>query len=412
MQIHIVKRGESLWSISRQYGVPVQAIQAANGLTSPSASETQPGTGGPTAGTPGTTAGTPDYSRQLVVGQALVIPTSEVTPAASIEVNMYLTDFGPRGQQATRQMAPSLTYLAPFSHHVAADGTIGPLNDDSVLSIAKAEGVAPLLVISNWSGDMFSPEVAHTILTNTAIQDKLIANILELMRTKGYRGLNIDFEYVNPSDREAYNSFLRRVVAALRPQGYLISTCLAPKIRADQPGRLYPAHDYPVHGELCDFVVLMTYEWGWIGGPPLAVSPVSEIEKVLNYAITAIPREKILIGVSVYGYDWKLPYRSGTLAKVLTPQGAVDRALREGAEIKYNTTYQAPYYNYTDNQGSEHVVWFEDARSFQAKLDIVKQYRLRGISFWSYPTSFPQVPVVLKHNFRTIRQGRSQGTKK
>ncbi|WP_326492611.1 glycosyl hydrolase family 18 protein [Alicyclobacillus dauci] len=144
----------------------------------------------------------------------------------------------------------------------------------------------------------------------------------------------------------------------------------------------------------------MTYEWGWIGGRPMPVSPINEIQKVLNYAVTAIPRSKILMGVSVYGYDWKLPFQPGTLAESFGPQIAVQRAARYGATIHYDTASEAPYFNYVDAQGNEHIVWFEDARSFQAKLDTVRTYGLRGISFWSYPTEFPQVPYVLADNFQ------------
>lgn len=419
MQIHVVQRGESLLQLSRKYRVTEQEIMRLNGITNPSQLVTGQALVIPSA--PGTYVvqsgdslyaiaemhGT-SYSRlaslngitnpsQIFIGQVLRVPRRNRT---TIEVNAYLTDFGTRGQEMVRELGSYLTYLSPFSYHVQADGSIVPLNDTAVLGLAKSQGAQPMLVISNWSGNMFSSDVAHTVLGSEAIRQRVITNALELMKSRGHRGLNIDFEYIHPADRDAYNQFLREVTSRLHAEGFLVSTALAPKISATEQGLLYEAHDYPVHGALCDFVVLMTYEWGWIGGPPMAVSPINEIEKVLNYAVTAIPRSKILTGVSVYGYDWKLPFVKGTHAQSFGPQVAVQRAIQYGASIQYDKTAEAPYFNYINARGSRHVVWFEDARSFQAKLNLVRRYRLRGISFWSYPTEFPQVPSVLIDNFQ------------
>jgi spore germination protein len=419
MQIHVVLRGQSLWLLSRMYKVSIQEIAKINGITNVNQIVIGQALVIPTA--PGTYVVQPgdslsaiarnygtSYSalaslnrianpNQIFIGQILKVPARNQT---TIEVNAYLTDFGTRGQQSVAELGQYLTYLSPFSYHVQTDGSIVPLNDSAVLGLAKAKGVAPLLVISNWAGNMFSSDVAHTVLNDLALRQRVIANVLALMKARGHRGLNIDFEYVYPQDRDAYNQFLREVVSALHADGYLVSTALAPKMSAAQQGLLYEAHDYSVHGALCDFVVLMTYEWGYMGGPPMAVSPINEIEKVLNYAITAIPRSKILMGVSAYGYDWKLPFVKGTLADSFGPQTGVERAIQTGAEIQYDRTAGAPYYHYVDAEGRQHIVWFEDARSFQAKLNLVRGYRIRGISFWSYPTEFPQVPSVLTDNFQ------------
>lgn len=151
--------------------------------------------------------------------------------------------------------------------------------------------------------------------------------MLQILSQKGYRGLNIDFEYLYPSDKEAYNEFLRNVVNRLRPLGYSVSTAIAPKYSRNQKGLLYEAHDYRAHGEIVDFVVIMTYEWGWSGGPPMAVAPLSEVKKVIQYALTEMPKEKIMMGMPLYGYDWTLPYvEGGKWAKTLSPQQAVERA--------------------------------------------------------------------------------------
>jgi spore germination protein len=423
MQIHVVRRGETVWTLSRRYRVSMNQIAAVNALpdrdvllvgqalvipTPEGVYFVEPGdTLTAIARRYGTTAaqlaamnGISDPSR-IEAGQALRVPSR---PRPTIETNGYLTDFGSRGQQFLRQAGPYLTYLSPFSYHVTAAGGLEPPGEDPVLSIARDERIAPMMVITNWLGTMFNSDLAHTVLNDAAVQDRLVQNVLATLRAKQHSGLNIDFEYIYPQDREPYNRFLERMSTVLHQNGYLLSTALAPKVSATQTGRLYEAHDYPVHGRLCDFVVLMTYEWGWIGGQPWAIAPMNEVERVLNYATSVIPRNKILMGVPVYAYDWTLPWREGTLAESFSPQEAVRRAVQHQVQIQYHPTYQAPYFHYTDNQGRRHEVWFEDARSIQAKMDTVKRYGLRGVSYWELPTDFPQNWLVLADNFRVRKR--------
>ncbi|MUT65618.1 LysM peptidoglycan-binding domain-containing protein [Paenibacillus sp. NEAU-GSW1] len=420
MQIHTVQRGDSIWQLARRFGVSAEAVTQANGLVDPN---------------------------KLVVGQALIIPSSvsvhTVVPGDTlwsiaqrygttlqelarinyirnpavirpgqqihipqpnrpvIEVNAYTEKFGARGVALTNEIAPYLTYLSPFSYRVQTDGSLTALDDTEVIQAAYNHRAAPMMVITNFEDGTFSTEIAHSILTDSAAQNRALANIKDTMKLKGYMALNVDFEYVAPDERELYNRFLQRLVDELHPSGYQVSSCLAPKLSADQQGTLYEAHDYAAHGRIVDFVILMTYEWGWSGGPPLAVAPLNEVVKVLHYALSVIPARKIVMGMPLYGYDWTLPYVKGNKwAPSISPQEAVERAAKYGAEIHYDSQAQSPYYHYYDERGREHVVWYEDARSVQAKFNIVKLYQLRGVSYWVLGVPFPQNWYVLKENFR------------
>ena len=90
-----------------------------------------------------------------------------------------------------------------------------------------------------------------------------------------------------------------------------MSTALAPKTSDSERGPWTAAHDYRAHGEIVDFVLLMTYEWGYSAGPPMAVSPLPEVEAVVKYAVSEIPASKIMLGQNLYGYDWTLPFVQG-----------------------------------------------------------------------------------------------------
>ncbi len=363
---YTIKAGDSLYSIARRYGTTVQSILDVN----------------PQIASTGA----------ISIGQTITIPPTR--KIGTIEVNGYA--FPNINPEVLRKTLPYLTYLSIFSHEVRPDGSLAPINDTPLIEAARAAKVAPLLVISNIEeGGSFSSELARTILTNNQVQETLINNVIEMLRSKNYYGLDIDFEYIFPENREDYNNFLRKVTSRLRPLGYSVTTALAPKNEANQPGLLYEAHDYPVHGALADHVILMTYEWGYTAGPAMAVAPLNEVVRVLNYAVTAIPRNKIFLGIPNYGYDWTLPFRRGTRAQTLTNVAAVELALRTGSAIRYDERAQAPFFNYYDSLGRRHEVWFEDARSIEAKLMLVNRYKLGGISYWTVNRYFPQNWLVL-----------------
>lgn len=236
------------------------------------------------------------------------------------------------------------------------------------------------------------------------LQNKVLDEAIRIMDQKGYLGLDFDFEYLGAQNRERYNAFLRKAAARLHARGYFISSALAPKTSDTQKGVLYEGHDYRAHGQIVDFIFFMTYEWGWSGGPPMAVSPINEVRKVMDYAISTVPKSKIMMGIPLYGYDWTLPYvQGGKFAQALSPQQAIEKAAKYNVAILYDTVSQAPHYNYTDEQGKRHEVWFEDARSAQAMFDLVKELGIRGFFHWVLGYDFPQNWLLIQDNF-TVRK--------
>ena len=427
MQIHVVQTGQSLYGISQAYGVTVESIAAANQI---------------------------DPALSLVVGQALVIPITGryywvrpgdslytiaqrfgvdagtlasvnalnpgqplqvglrlyIPPQAkrSIETNAYVE---PREQVSevllndTRQAAPLLTYLAPFSFRIQRDGTLAPPNLDQFPEIAAQNNVTLMMVVTNLENDQFSAELAGEILHNEQLQATLLDNIIQTARDLGFRDIHFDMEFIRPADREAYNQFLRRAAERIHQEGYLMSTALAPKVSATQTGEWYTAHDYRTHGEVADFVVIMTYEWGYSGGPPMPVSPINSVRRVLEYALTEMPGNKIMMGQNLYGYDWTLPYvPGGPYARALSPQAAIRLARDQNVAIRYDYTAQAPHFDYIDAEGRAHKVWFEDARSIQAKFNLIKELGLRGISYWKLGLPFPQNWLLLGDQFTVTKR--------
>ncbi|MDQ0233563.1 glycoside hydrolase family 18 protein [Metabacillus malikii] len=374
-----VQAGDSLYSIGRRFGVSAEELARVNQIP---------------------------LNQILSIGLRIYIPEGT---KRSIETNAYIE---PRGTsvpenltQAARDAAPYLTYLGPFSFQIQRDGSLKEPLLNNFPQIASQHGVTLMMAITNLENDQFSDELGRIILNDTNIQNRLLENIVQTAKKYGFRDIHFDMEYLRPEDREAYNQFLRKAKNRFKQEGWLLSTALAPKTSAEQKGRWYEAHDYKAHGEIVDFVVIMTYEWGYSGGPPMAVSPINPVREVLEYALTEMPSQKIMMGQNLYGYDWTLPFvEGGQYAKAVSPQQAIQLAAKYNVPIQYDTTAQAPHFNYADENGKEHKVWFEDARSIQAKFNLIKELNIRGISYWKLGLSFPQNWLLITDNFEVEKK--------
>lgn len=144
----------------------------------------------------------------------------------------------------------------------------------------------------------------------------------------------------------------------------------------------------------------MSDEWGYTYGPPMAVAPLPSVRLVLDYAVSEIPADKIYMGIPNYGYDWTLPFQRGeTRAKLIGNEEAIDIARRYGAQIQYDAVSQTPYFHYYEN-GNEHEVWFEDARSWMAKLALIPEYGFIGAGFWNAMRPFTAGWLILQAGYR------------
>lgn len=377
---HIVQSGETLSDVAGRYGISLRALYR-NNYWLQGSSAIQP-------------------------GQMLVIDYAE-EKLGETSTNGYAYPFIRR--EALRATLPYMTYLTPFTYGINQQGGLLPLNDGMLLEEAGRMGTAALMHLSSLTEeDTFSSQRAAELLADQAQQAALIREITATLEAKGYRGLDVDFEFIPGERREDYIRFIQALRRQLAPLGYSVLVALAPKTYAAQPGLLYEAHDYAGLGAAADFVLLMTYEWGYTYGPPMAVAPLPNVRQVLDYALTEIPREKIYLGIPNYGYDWPLPFRQGeTAARSISNQEAVALAVRYGAEIQYDQQAQSPWFRYTAADGTAHEVWFEDARSMSAKLRLIQEYGLYGAGYWNLMRPYPQGWVVLNALY-TIRDAIAQ----
>ena len=424
MVIHVVKQGESLYSIARDYGVNPRQLAVENDLST---------------------------KEPLVIGQTVVVQFPKTvhivragqtlstiarqygtTVTALYRNNRWLSGQStiregdvlviayfnqPKGALVTagyaypsihgellRSALPYLSHVLPFTYGIASDGSLLELTDARILAVTREYRTQPLLHLSTVTEQgNFSNGRASMVLNDVTMQRNLAQDVLKMIQEKGYAGVDVDFEFIFPEERERYAQFIELLRQTLNPYGYSVTVALAPKTSAAQKGLLYEGHDYALLGDKANDIFLMTYEWGYTYGPPMAVAPLPNVRQVVDYALTEIPAEKISMGIPNYGYDWTLPYVQGiSKAQSISNVRAVELARSYGAEIQFDTYAQAPWFRYYDENGIEHEVWFEDARSIRAKLLLAQEKGLRGVGYWNLDRPFPQNWLVLNAMSRIL----------
>ena len=377
MEIYVVQPNDTVDSIAQLFQVQVQNIIYINQLV---------------------------YPYALAIGQALLIPTGSSTEERrGVITNGYAYPF--INQSVLESTLPFLTNLSIFSYGFTGRGELIPptLNDTWMISLAAQADVNAILTLTPMDAmGRFNNRLISEMVNNPESKQRLIENLLVTLEEKGYRGVDVDFEYILAEDRDAFTTFVADLTRIMNENGYEVSVALAPKTSATQPGLLYEGKDYGGLGAAANSVLLMTYEWGYTYSEPQAVAPIDKVRQVVEYAVTEIPVNKINLGIPNYGYDWPLPYEKGvTKASTIGNVQAVQLAIEHGVAIGFDEKAQSPYFNYIEN-GVEHEVWFEDVRSMRAKFNLVKEFSLRGMGYWQLMRLFLANWILLDDEFEIL----------
>ena len=375
MEIYVVKSGDTVDSIAESHGIPVSSVIYNNQLV---------------------------YPYALAVGQALLLSSEESSESSyPAWVNGYAYPF--IRQDVLDETLPFLSSLSVFSYGFTTDGDLIPptVDDSFMIEAALMSGVRPVLTLTPLGADgNFNNALITAVVNDQTAKDNLLTNLLAAVQAKDFEGVDIDFEYIRPEDRLPFADFVADVRNLLAPYGYHVSVALAPKTSDSQAGLLYEGKDYRLLGEAADSVLLMTYEWGYTYGPPMAVAPLNKVREVVEYAITRIAPSKIDLGIPNYGYDWTLPFVQGSSrATTVSNQEAVRIAIENGVPIQFDEVAMSPFFRY-EKDGQQHEVWFEDVRSYREKFSLVPTYGLRGMGYWQIMRFFRPNWLLLEDTFR------------
>ncbi len=425
MDIYIVKPGDTIFSIAQKYNVPYERLSYDNNIL-------------------------PDYN--IVSGQIIVIPRANqiyiveegdnlrsiatkngISELQLLQNNPYLSDrdylnigeelvisydkseqefeidgfcFSNINYDALKKILPYLTYLTIVDYRVNAFGMIETSDNGELIQLAKTYGVAPIMLLSTFSQlGQGSYGVTNKILNDVDLQNKIIEEALFYLRKDGLYGINIGFSFILPEDLNSYVDFIARTKEALQMEGYQVFVTMEPNTFGFKANENNDIPYYSQIGQIADAVVLLSYQWTNAYFPSYEQTTIPFLKSYIDYVMTQIPPEKILISYSRIAYDWELPYVEGSsLVTTLPNVRALYQASLIGIDVGFDEYYVTPYYYYISTDGIKHFVWFKDARTVNAIIDFVVDYNFKGISVWNIMDFVPQLWVTInsQYNIRKV----------
>jgi spore germination protein len=377
-QSHIVQEGDTLQSIANAYSVSQMQILRNNPYISDRG--------------------------YLIPGETLVI---SYNTSRSITVNGFTYPYIRR--ETLIRILPNLTYLTIFNYSITKTGEIIEYYDDSdVVNTAKEYGVIPLLMLTTLSpqGEP-NIEVAYDVLLNEEYQDRSINQFTNIMKQKGYLGLNMVINYLNENSQSLYLNFVQKISERLQQEGLLFFATINYSIQERDNKISVEEVDYSKLSMYVNGLIFLKFVWGTNYGPPSPVSNINNIRAIIDYATSIVSEDKIAVGKPILGYDWQLPYvPNRSFATSMSIDSALSLAYETGAIIQFDEDSQTPYFYYNQiyfGAPVQHIVWFIDARSIDALDNVILEYSLNGSGIWNIMNYYPQLWTILNTKFDTVK---------
>lgn len=314
---------------------------------------------------------------------ATAAPTPAVSPTPAIlgyYVKYYSTDMNSYNS-LSHYTASYINQISTATYSVAANGTITGATPTEGVQLALNSKDQAFACLQNTVNGAFSSSLAHTIITDPALRAAFIQSTLNLLKTYGYTGANMDFEDMPAADRPYYNTLIQEMSVALHDAGYKLVVSVPGKTSDSPTAAWSGTFEYAALGRYADAIQLMTYDQNGPWGAPGPVSGLPWVENVVKYAVTQIPAAKVMIGLPAYGYDWNTTTNTGH--KAVMWKSVPNLIATTGAVPQYDAVQQSPWFTYTAAaDGSKHTVWYENSTSIAAKSALVKKYGLAGVSVW------------------------------
>lgn len=307
-----------------------------------------------------------------VTATTLAVPTT-TTKKQVLGFTTYYYSGDTSSYNSMTANTSTIDEIATQTYTTDSLGNISGLIPTNQLTYANSNGIKTYAMLQN----NFDGNIAKSVLENQTNRQALENNLLNAIKVNGYKGVNVDLEGVFYYDRSYYTTFVQELYNLLTPLGYSVTLSVPAKTTDSLTDGWSGAYDYVALSKYCDQMVLMTYDEHYPGGTAGPVASIGWVENVIKYAVTAVPKEKLMLGVAAYGYDWS---SSGTKAYGIN--GMYNLAATNNATVMWDDVSKTPYFNYTDASGIAHSAWFENNQSVGYKLDLVNSYNLNGIAIW------------------------------
>lgn len=322
---------------------------------------------------------------------ALLATDTRSEAATGIRWGYYVGYDKPASFASLQAHINDLNYVSTYyGFGVNKDGSITGSDDSQVTSFVLGHNRKLLpLIQNNARYDYF-----HLFITNYTARNELINALLSLTQKYGYSGVNIDFEGLNPSDRPYLTGFMRDLYAKLNPAGKLV-TMAVPAKTYDKRNGWSGAYDYAKLAPNMDLALIMAYDFHSKNTAPGAVAPISWVRDCTRFAASQFGKHKLILGAPAYGYDWNTTTNQASDVTSTRFSTILSVSRSSGARFSYDTTSASGVLNYRIN-GQSHSIWYDNARSFAAKLAVAETYDIAGVGLWRLGQEDPYLWRVME----------------
>jgi spore germination protein YaaH len=299
--------------------------------------------------------------------------------------------------------ADKIDVLVPAWYSVDANGLVWGGPNSAVLATAARHNVPVMPIVA-----LMNEADLHKLFTTAEARSAFIASLLKECKRYGYSGFQIDFENVNWTDRDLLSSLVADTAVALHKERLQLTIATVPNAPGS-PGKTNYAHwlyanwrggyDLKALAQSVDLICLMTYDQNtrWTQPGPVAGYPwtVANVE----YALEFVPKEKLSMGIPLYGYHWY----AGDPGKDNKPNPTADYIGQQDIDqylaayhpqVEWDATDRtAWFYFYRDD--TREWVFFTDKRGFEERLNLVRQRGLEGFCSWVLGAEDPEIWSLL-----------------
>lgn len=425
MNIHVVQPGDTIYTIADLYGVSIDKLIRDNELQYPiqlvpgetivivypaqSHTVQEGDTLESIAATYNITVNELLRNNSFITNMGYIYPGEELTISynrtQSIATHGYVNTFVNR--QTFRKTLPYLTYLTVFNYRTAKNGEVITTSDDTdIIQISKDYSVIPLMLMTTLTAQGETDlELTYEVLVNEEVQNRLFDNVLNIVREKGYYGVNISAQFITVSNQALFYNYTRNLANRLRQEGYLTMITINPRVERVDNNVVFEDIDYSIFGSEVDVVLFLQYKWGFNYGPPSPVISYSDSNIFLDYALSQISQDKVFSGFPTLGYDWELPFVPGfSRASALTIDSVMNLARDYGVNIEFDEVSQTPHFRYERiGMGVQHEVWFINANTINSMLNMMIEKGMKGTGIWNIMMYFAQLWLVLNSQYSIIK---------
>ena len=364
----------------------------------------------PTA--PPKTEGQISQATKLPEAEAGATRDSVLGSEKRVVMGFYTDDEGPTpsSKESMTKNIKMMDEVAFFWYSFDANGKVIPTGkvDLKIKDFAQKNGAKAYALVHNMNltGKVgFNDALAHSVLSNPAKRANLVTNLVNLTTKDGWDGISLDVEKTPPGDRNNFSALVAELGKALKAKDKVLNISIPAKF-IDYPADLWSgAYDYAAIGKSADQIILMTYDEHGLGTTQGPIASALWVDRVITFATGKIAKEKIVLGLPVYSFDWGTdkPLIPDYLSYIQT----VDRAKKMGVEILLDPSGKVPQFIYSD-KGARHEVFFENVGSLRIKMDYALKNKLHGVGIWRLGMEDPGIWNQLIKTYGTNKETKTK----